>query len=75
MDKARMWCVCVCGDFTLHFPPRSDHTHFSNGYFTEPVTTLSAICQEADSLIITIHIKQKLADAVDRCATVTLSAY
>lgn len=52
--------LCVCdGDFTLHLF-HSLITHSSYRYFSEPVTTLSNICQEADSMIVESHIKQKL---------------
>lgn len=60
-----LWlCVYVCvwvgdGDFTLHLLC-SLITHSSYRYFSEPVTTLSNMCQEADSVIITSQIKQKL---------------
>lgn len=53
-------CLCLCdGDCTPHF--HSLITHSTYRYFGEPETTLSNICQEAVSVIMGSHIKQKLA--------------
>lgn len=57
-------CEFVCvgdGDFALHLNC-SLITHSSYRYSSEPVTTLSNMCQEADSMIITSQIKQKFID-------------
>ncbi len=63
-DEYAYVCLCVGdGDFTLHLL-YSLITHSSYRYFSEPVTTLSNICQEADGVIITSHIKQKLTGIV-----------
>lgn len=53
-----MRCVYVCDGVTLHLL-YSLITHSSYRYFSEPGTTLSNICQEADSVIITSCIKQE----------------
>lgn len=75
--KARLRWVCVslrpAAIFTLH-SFCSLITHSSHRYFSEPVITLSNVCQEADSVITTSHIKTKALR--HRChVAVKLAAY
>lgn len=57
-ENTRTRCVCVCDGVTLHLL-HSLIMHSSYRYFSEPGTTLSNICQEADSVIIASCIKQE----------------